>query len=364
LLSHEDGDLYPLLRLIYPGCTLRELKKKQVVMFGGYFDESGISNSSEVTVIAGFLGGPPAMHRIAKEWNKVLVRNGVKVPFHAIEFYAPPEKIKLSLSNPYRGWSKTKRKKYINDLIGVLRKYSAHLIADVVDAVSFRSRSEDERKWMTGGVPNVMNLQKWRLGKPNSPYHFALRIVVECCAVRIPDGDKVHIFMSEQNQFEGYALQLYRAILDTNPPIEARERLDDSMTFGSHKKYPVLQAADLVCYHFYQFGLERRLNPQAIGSKTFRQLLGLVENSDDLKFGDAESIERICARFAAKRAAAATMGNLRRTRLRVKVSHDPGNCRVLGTVDASGTFHPTVVRDISQDRSIQNEYPQDETGTG
>jgi hypothetical protein len=233
------------------------------------------------------------MHRIAKEWNKVLVRNGVKVPFHAIEFYAPPEKIKLSLSNPYRGWSKTKRKKYINDLIGVLRKYSAHLIADVVDAVSFRSRSEDERKWMTGGVPNVMNLQKWRLGKPNSPYHFALRIVVECCAVRIPDGDKVHIFMSEQNQFEGYALQLYRAILDTNPPIEARERLDDSMTFGSHKKYPVLQAADLVCYHFYQFGLERRLNPQAIGSKTFRQLLGLVENSDDLKFGDAESIERI-----------------------------------------------------------------------
>jgi hypothetical protein len=339
-----------------------EFKKKPIVMFGGYFDESGISDNSEVTVIAGFLGGPPAMHRIGKEWNKVLRSYGVNVPFHAIEFYAPPEKIKLSLSNPYRNWSKTKRENYIKDLIGVLRKYNAHLIANVVDAVCFRSRTEDERKWMTGGVPNVMNLQKWRLGKPNSPYHFAFRVVVECCSVRIPDGDKVHIFMSEQNQYEGYALALYRAIREVNPPIEGSDKLDDRMTFGTHNTYPILQAADFVCYHFYQFGLERRLNPQAEGGKTFRQLLSLVQNPEDMKSGDAESIERICAHFAAKRTAAAIAGHLRRTRLRVKVSHDPHDCQVLGTVDASGIFHPAA-HDISPDRLSQNVYPQDEKGT-
>lgn len=324
---------------------MEQLKKKQIVMFGGYFDESGISGNSEVTVIAGFLGGPVALQRIGKEWNKVLHRYGVKVPFHAIEFYAPAEKIKLSTTNPYRGWSITKRDNYIKDLIRVLRKYHAHLIADVVDSVAFRSRSDEERKWMTGGVPSVMNLQKWRLGSPNSPYHFALRTVVECCAIRIPEGDKVHIFMSEQNQYEGYALELYRAILETKPPIDGSDKLDDSITFGSQKKYPVLQAADLVCYHFYQFGLERRMNPKSEGSKTFKRILSLVENSEDMKSSDAESIERICARFAVKRAEAVTMGHLRRTRLRVKVTHAPADCQVLGTVDASGTFHPTSALD-------------------
>ena len=321
---------------------MAQLKKKQVVMFGGYFDESGISDEADVTLVAGFLGGPPAMQRIGKEWNRVLRRYGVTVPFHAIEFYAPPEKIKFSTSNPYRGWSKTKRSNYEKALIGVLRKYNAHLVVSLVDAVCFRSRTEDERKWMTGGVQNTMNLRKWRLGSPNSPYHFALRTAVECCAVRTPDGDKVHIIMSEQNLYEGYALALYRAILETQPPIDASERLDDSMTFGSHRKYPQLQAADFVCYHFYQFGLERRLNSEAMGSKTFRKVLGLVQNDEDLKFADAESIERICARYAAKVQAAERSAHLRRTRLRVKVSHDPSECQVLGTVDASGTFHPSA----------------------
>ena len=338
-MPYEDWNLYPLLRLIYPGCTLAELKKKQITMFGGYFDESGIGDDSEVTVIAGFMGGPHALGRVGKEWNKVLDRYGVKVPFHAIEFYAPPDKIKTSRSNPYRGWSQTKRNRYIDDLIAVLRKYSIRLIVNMVDSVAFRSRSEDERKWMTGGVPNVMNPQKWRLGKANSPYHFALRVVVECCAVRTPDGDKVHIVMSEQNQYEGYALELYRAMLETNPPLESCDKLDDSMTFGSHKKFPQLQAADLACYHFYQWGVEKRLNPDAVEPRTLRRIIMLADHRDDMKFADAESIQRICERFGRLRADAERSAHLRRTRLRVKASHNPSDCVVLGTVDELGNYH-------------------------
>jgi hypothetical protein len=60
---------------------MAQLKKKQVVIFRGYFDETGIEDPSEVTLIAGLLGTPPAMHRIAKEWNKVLRKYGVTVPF-------------------------------------------------------------------------------------------------------------------------------------------------------------------------------------------------------------------------------------------------------------------------------------------
>jgi len=331
-------------------------------MLGAYFDESGITDTSEVTVIAGFLGGPPALNLIGKSWNKVLRRYDVTVPFHAIEFYAPPAKIRLSTSNPYRGWSKTRRRNFINDLIGVLRKYNAPLIVNLVDAVAFRACSEDERKWMTGGIPNVMNPQKWRLGKANSPYHFALRVIVECCAARTGDKDKVHIVMSEQNQYEGYALELYKAILAAKPSLDFVDKLDDSMTFGSHKTYPQLQAADLACYHFYQYGLERRVNPQAEGSRALKQLLSLVGNRSDLKFGDAQSIERICSRFGALRSEAAHSAHLRRTRLRVKVSHDPSDCQILGTVDESGNFHPQG-QDTLQGHTSRNGYHQDGSDT-
>jgi hypothetical protein len=328
-------------RLAYPECSMAELKKKPIITFGGYFDESGITEDSEVCAVAGFLGGPPAMHRLAKEWKKVLRHYGLTGPFHSIQFYAPPEKIKASTNNPYRGWSNTRRKKFISDLIAVLRKGNLMLIGMGVDAVAFRSRSKDERRWLTGGSPNVMNPDKWKVqGKPSSPYHFALRVVVETCGTRTPDGDMVHVCMSEQNQYEGFAMELYRAILDRQPPFEFRPRLDDSITFGSHEKYPQLQAADLAAYHLYQFGIERRLDPKAEPTGTFRRLYLLSMDSDNSKFADAESIERICLGFKKKRDAAAVQAALRRTRLRVKVSHDPESCEILGTVDASGTFHP------------------------
>jgi hypothetical protein len=104
--------------------------------------------------------------------------------------------------------------------------------------------------------------------------------------------------MSEQNQYEGFALHLYRLILDRNPPFDFRPKLDDDLTFASHAKHPPLQAADLAAYHFYQYGLERLSNPNAIGSSTFRRILKLMLNRKDLRFGDRESIERECARFA------------------------------------------------------------------
>ena len=82
---------------------MAQLKKKPVVMFVGYFDESGITDDSEVCAIAGFMGGPPAMNNLAKKWDKVLAHYDVRVPFHSVQFYAPPDEIKASTTNPFRG---------------------------------------------------------------------------------------------------------------------------------------------------------------------------------------------------------------------------------------------------------------------
>ena len=160
--------------------------------------------------------------------------------------------------------------------------------------------------------------------------------------MHIEEGHLVHIFMSEQNQYEGYALQLYRAMLNREPPFEFRDRLDDSMTFGSHKRYPPLQAADLAAYHLYQYCLARRVDRMAVPSRMFKRIYALRENTHDIIFADEEAIAKDCARFHKRKAHADNTAMLRHTRLRVKVSHDPQECEVIGTVDASGNYHPTV----------------------
>jgi hypothetical protein len=68
-------------------------------------------------------------------------------------------------------------------------------------------------------------------------------------------------------------------------------------------------------YHaFLVFRSQDLFSTQGLRSETFRKILRLVQNSEDMKFADAESIERICARFGKKRSDAADLAHLRRTR--------------------------------------------------
>ncbi|HEY2002823.1 MAG TPA: DUF3800 domain-containing protein [Acidobacteriaceae bacterium] len=322
---------------------MTELRKKPIFMLSGYFDESGITSSDKVCVIAGFMGGPSAMKRMKKKWNKALDDFGVSVPFHAIQFYAPPDRILASKSNPYRGWSNTKRKRFFNALLDAMKDRELRLKAVGVDAVAFRACSKQERRWLTGGRYKIMNPEKWLLsGSPDTPYHYVLRAIIESCAQSLQDASKVHIFMSRQKQYEGFALQLFQAILDRQPPFDFRDHLDGSMTFASPEDHPQLQAADLVSYHMYQAALERRTNPIEEADGVFKQLVDLAWESKDLQLSTAETLRQHCQQFSQKQEGTARIASLRSSRLRVKVSHDPEDCQILGKVDESGIFHPEV----------------------
>jgi hypothetical protein len=334
--------MFCLMRVLHHDMSREELLRMNVAVFTTYLDESGIDRAGACAV-AGFLGGIPAQSNLGRKWKKILAHYHVSGPFHSHEFYAPPNKIKLSTTNPYRGWSNKRRRRFISDLLQVIEDQNIVLMGCGVDSIAFHNRTEDERRAMTGGVFNAMRKTWAHQGKPSAPYFLALRATIEFAGARTvlaEESNPLAMFvMSEQNEYERGAMQMYRNLLDMNPPLPYRKVLGEPMTFATHKRLPQLQAADLAAYHIYQYSCERRVDRYAEPGRVLKRLLKCKASPEDVRFVTAESLERICSKFKAKKDEADKQGHLRLTRLRVKASHEPGECRIIGRVSEEGTFH-------------------------
>ena len=321
-----------------------------VTIFKVYLDESGI-DKPDVCTVAGFIGGIPALDQLAKRWKKVL--DHFKVPeFHAIQFYAPAHKIALSTTNPYRGWSNTKRRLFIDSLLKVIEERNVFFIGTGVDSVAFQNRSEEEKRHLTGGLYEGIGRKWTSSGKPTAPYFLALRSVIETAAIRTPDNGKVCFVMSEQNEYEFCALKMYRQLLDSGK-MENKDRLGEPMVFATPKRFRQLQAADLAAYHLCQVARERRHSAPVKPKGIFRRLTKTCADPKDLRFVTKEALDKLCERFQKNKQQVDELGMLRRTRLRTKVSHAPSLCTVIGTVHADGSFHPGTDLDILEDQQDQ-----------
>jgi hypothetical protein len=200
---------------------------------------------------------------------------------------------------------------------------------------------------MTGGIFHAMSRKWYSQGKPSAPYFVALRATIEIAAYRITKAEAsqkpmLTFFMSEQNNYERGAMQMYRNILDMQPPLDVRHVLAEPMVFETPKNMAQLQAADLAAYHTYQYSRERRTDINSLGSPTFRRLAKCAAHSEDLKFISQDVIDKIGSRFAERRDEAEVNRHLRLTRLRVKASHEPAECKIIGTVDEAGNFLPSA----------------------
>jgi hypothetical protein len=312
-----------------------------------YFDESGI-DKPDVCVVAGFLGGGNAHIVMADKWKAIL--RAYKVPaFHAVQFYAPAGKIKLSTTNPYRGWSKLKRDMFITGLMKAIEDANIFPVGCGVDSVAFQNRTQEERYGLTGGVFNFMN-RKWAYqGKPSAPYFLALRGAIECAGFRVMEAEEpnslVSFIMSEQNEYQRGAVLMYSRLLTMQPPLPIKDALVEPMVFESPVNCVQLQGADFVAYHLYQYVKERRTNPKAAGSPLLRRLLRCAASLEDLKFVTADALDKLCSRFQHRKDEAEQMRQLKLSRLRCKIGHKRAECTITGRVDAEGKFLP-------QDRNI------------
>lgn len=284
--------------MLYPECSMPEVRKLPVVMLGAYFDEAGILPTDKVCVIAGFMGSASAMVRMAKDWNAILKKFELTKPFHSKEFYAPPEKLALSQKNPYRGWSNTKRKKFEAELISVMAHESVRIRCVAVDAVAFRGKSEAERRWLTGGRFKTFSPAKWRShGKPATPYHYLLRTIIQLCAQDLKGREKIHFFMSHQDQYEGFALELYNSILNRTPPFDFREHIDESLTFETSERFAQLQAADFAAYHLRIIGESKKVGEELVPTGMHLKLVRMMKDEQDLKLITADVIDKHCERY-------------------------------------------------------------------
>ena len=310
-----------------------------MTVLGCYFDEAKILPRDKACAIAGFIGVPNAMTRLARDWQAVLDKFEVKVPFTAKQFFAPPEKIIASTKNPFREWTQSRRKAFLEALTKSMEKPGLHAKAVAVDAVAFRARTEEERRYLTGGRWFIMHPEKWLLsGKPASPYHYLFRSIVEICASSVKGDDMVHLFMSTQEQCEGFAIQLYQAILDRNPEFSFRKHMTDSITYASPTKHQQLQAADLLAYELCKIASRKRENPDYGGNEREKRLMKMARNNSDLKFATAKTIEQHCDRYAKRRAETEQTRFLRKTMLRKPIAHSLRDCEIIGKVREDGSY--------------------------
>jgi hypothetical protein len=128
------------------------------MIFRSYMDEAGIDGQAPYVSIAGYVAPVSEWEKFENDWHFVLneYMKDISEPlryFHALEFYGNAEK--------YRRWTPSKRASFINALFRT---------------AAFLSMTEDERRYLTGGVHNGM---KWKThGAPTKPYFLPFQFCI------------------------------------------------------------------------------------------------------------------------------------------------------------------------------------------
>lgn len=252
-------------------------------------DEAGIQGDAPFCTIAGYIAQVAEWDLFERDWRFILDQYMVNVPlehryFHALEFYGSDWK--------YRHWSSSKRASFETALFESIRDRGMALFMSCVDSRVFHSLTEDERRYLTGGQHNGM---KWKKhGAPTKPYFLPFQFCMIQSASFVRNGDKVFPVMSRQEQYKMKALELYGLMLNSDPPMQCRNKLADDMVFSDPKKTPALQASDLAVFWWSRCNNWRARTGES--SDKFPDLIYLerltdnVRESGDLKMFDFQGM--------------------------------------------------------------------------
>ncbi len=246
-------------------------------MIQAYLDESGIHDGAAICVIAGYFGGPGWMRKLGENWTRVLREYNVP-EFHAKEFWAlDPDGHRASRA--YRGWSDSKAAAFINTLLTIIESCTKiHPVASVVVVESFTKLTLNQRRFITGA--HIVDGKFRSTGCPTKPYFLPFQTVITDAASYAPVGGKAHFFFDLNKQFKGYALDLYALLKSQGTKVS--DRLGD-IDFPTGIEAVQLQAADLLCYQTYHYGLRQLRNPrEKTGPILNRLLANRLTDADSL----------------------------------------------------------------------------------
>jgi len=209
-------------------------------MFKCFLDESGITNLDRASVMAGFMGNEQECDEVASSWTELVKPLG---EFHACEFF--PRLANGEMGTIYRHLAVSEAERVAVELIDLLSQSRLEPIGMAVDAETFRSLHEDERRWLTAAVPYDRSWSSQ--GVPNNSHFAPFQYCLTYANEFTPANEKMYITCHGNQQFESSALRTYRDFLALGG-MRGDLRLGETISFSSAKECPLLQGADLLAY--------------------------------------------------------------------------------------------------------------------
>lgn len=214
-----------------------------------YADESGIHSDASYCVICGYFASPRQWRLFEESWTLTLQAYGVP-EFHAYDFFTRGVK----RSGHYRDWARERAKAFINGLLSNVASCRLHPVGGAVDVRGFKEFSDDERRFLTGGVLGADG--SWlTTGAPSKPYYVAFQILLTEAAQRAKENATVHFVLDQQRDLAPWAEMLFKRIAS-----ERRHKLWDRLgqiSYADRRKAVCLQAADLYSHLVYSYATKR-----------------------------------------------------------------------------------------------------------
>jgi len=253
-------------------------------MLKSYIDESGIhKNQCELCCVGGYFGSESPMAHFERQWDKILNRFGIE-EFHAKRFWARDSQ--GNRVKPYENWTEEKAEKFINALLTEIMEHRIFPIGATILKSAWDALGGDERIFLTGGRYR----KKWiRSGAKSKPYFLGFQMAILGPALRCPIGDKVHFVFDLNDQLKGHALNLYE-LLKNDPSLSVRDRLGE-LSFPTSLEAKPLQAADLLVYKMYKYGIEKVSNPRTKFDYILDRAMKNLKSPKDWPFFNAEGFK-------------------------------------------------------------------------
>jgi len=216
-------------------------------------DESGLTASEKVCVVTGFVGSVEQWDAFIIGWKSVLGQFEVPV-FHGLDFWdwhLDTATGKVIREKPYEGWTDEDDFAFIDALLKVIEDAKLVKVGAAIVIKYFFDLAEDERRWLT---TSAMYSRDWgQKGKPNDPWFAAFQSAILSSGEVVPTGDKLYPIFEirdsptrKKQSAHDKAREIYNEILNIAPPVQVRDRLGESIVFGSKEEHLGLQAADLL----------------------------------------------------------------------------------------------------------------------
>ncbi len=258
-------------------------------MLYAYMDDSGTHEGSHSCVIAGYFGGVNRWKEFERRWKDVLDRNAVD-EFHAREFWK--HTAGGEGTGKYRGWSRKKRREFMEELLGVIGCTEIYPFASGVLRSEWMRLTVRERKILCGGKPpNLASVSA-------NPIFLPFQQCVARSAIYCKPGIRIHFVFDDDKKTSAWAPSCYQQLkaLVTEEGHPEIENILGDLTFADSKIAMPLQAADLLAYEAYKYAQKANENKSQKIHPVYARALKRMRDRDDFWLFDRPRLQSIIPR--------------------------------------------------------------------